>query len=76
MEKAVVKLLKVKMPGLIRLNSAAGGEGQGGVIVLMYGYIWLLFCSCVLGRYSVRDFPDLTFPLAAIMYFMKIKNVL
>lgn len=40
MEKTIVELLKVKMPGLIRLNSAARGK-------MMYSYIRVLFCSLV-----------------------------
>ena len=57
MEKAVVKLLKVKMlvmPGLIKLNSAASGER-------MYSYILALLCSLVSGRYSAGNSPDLAY---------------
>lgn len=48
--KTIVKLLKVKMPDLIRLNSAARGE-------MMHSYIWVLFCSVVSGRYSAETPP-------------------
>lgn len=58
-EKTVVELLKVKMPGLIRLNTAAGRW-------VMYSYIQILFCSLVWSRYGAGnsprpDLPDGTF---------------
>lgn len=46
MEETVVELPKVKMPGLIRLNTTAVGVGG----MMMYGFIRIWFCSLVSGR--------------------------
>lgn len=55
-----MELLKVKMlvmPGLIRLNTAAGGGG--GQQQLKFSYVWVLFCSLVSDMYSAGNSPDL-----------------
>lgn len=51
MEKSIVELLKVKMPGLIRLNFAAGG---GNDVQLHSGFVLLIGVGQVQCRNSLN----------------------
>lgn len=56
MEKTIVELLKVKMPGLIRLNSAAGGWND---VQLPSGFVLLIGVMQVeCWKVPQSDLPD------------------